>query len=309
MEYASEQRTGERLIRSPVMVRLNSLQLLSLLTTVYNCVRIKLTVPRNGCKLWYMSVIRTTGGSQFIDRWNTPFLCQPIQSCTDLNGVIEHDTIRNNPRILDALLLLFVHIIEDNASEREGDPIFKVVVFFRFIRAAMNHFAQANIRNEFQEEDGALYGPKRMKRLVETIFVTVGGELTHPLQEHLKNLVVGRDGRLVDETHQQGQAFRNGKVPEIRGVQGARLFCQMLHLSRTDAFHQALCIPQRLKPGQTAEPVIQVRQGCTFGRFLDPVERGKVFCGFTLKKLQKRLLFCLDESLAGILGSKNVGTP
>ena len=32
-----------------------------LLTTGYNCVRIKLTTPRYGCKLWDMSVIIATG--------------------------------------------------------------------------------------------------------------------------------------------------------------------------------------------------------------------------------------------------------
>ena len=33
------------------------------LTTVYNCARIKLTGPRTGCKLWSMRIIMHTGGS------------------------------------------------------------------------------------------------------------------------------------------------------------------------------------------------------------------------------------------------------
>ena len=35
----------------------------ALLTPMYNCARIKLTAPRDGCKLWSMRVIMHTGGS------------------------------------------------------------------------------------------------------------------------------------------------------------------------------------------------------------------------------------------------------
>src|SRR6266700_5664949 len=34
-----------------------------LLTPMYNCARIKLTAPRDGCKLWSMRFIMRTGGS------------------------------------------------------------------------------------------------------------------------------------------------------------------------------------------------------------------------------------------------------
>lgn len=39
------------------------------------------------------------------------------------------------------------------------------------------HFAQFDIRNEGEQENGALHTSQRMKRLVEAILVAVGGEL------------------------------------------------------------------------------------------------------------------------------------
>src|SRR5205085_5828343 len=99
----------------------------------------------------------------------------------------------NHARILDLLLLLLKHIVNDDPSERKGDPILEVVVFFHFVGAAVNHFAQFDIRNESEQENSALHTPQRVKRLIETIFVAVGGELA---QEH-----GGQDFAFLDRDH------------------------------------------------------------------------------------------------------------
>jgi len=69
--------------------------------------------------------------------------------------------------------LLLIHIVKDCAPESERDPILKGMVLFRFIGATVNHFTQFDIRNEFEEEDGAFHRSQCMKRLVEAIFATV----------------------------------------------------------------------------------------------------------------------------------------
>src|SRR6266516_574919 len=51
------------LMHLPPFCCVDAAPILPVLTTVYNCARIKLTAPRDGCKLWSMRFIMYPGGS------------------------------------------------------------------------------------------------------------------------------------------------------------------------------------------------------------------------------------------------------
>ena len=75
----------------------------------------------------------------------------------------------------------------------------------------------------------------------------------------------------------------------------------MLHFRVPHAFHQRLHFAQRLQPGETAEPLIQVGQGRALGRLLDAVERSEAFCAFSRNESQQGLLLCFGEPVSHAL--------
>jgi hypothetical protein len=133
------------------------------------------------------------------------------------------------------------------------------------------------------------------------LFFGPASELTHAFREHLENLIPGRHLGLGDEKDQQCETFGSSNVPEISGVQRVSLLCQVLHFRVPQAFHQGLHVAQRLQPGKTAEPLIQVGQGRALGRLLDAVEGGEGFCAFSANESQEGLLLCFGESVSHAL--------
>lgn len=110
-----------------------------------------------------------------------PFPCQGVKRIADFDGIIQHDTISDKTRIFDTFLLFDVRSFIDGSGSGKGNPVLEGVVLFHFIRATVNHLTQFLIRNKGEEKAGTHNGPQSMKRLIETIFAAVGGQLP---QEH-----------------------------------------------------------------------------------------------------------------------------
>ena len=113
----------------------------------------------------------------------------------------------------------------------------------------------------------------------------------------MNDLIPGRNGRLMDQADEEGEALGRREIPEVGGVQRAG-FCGLVSdLGIGDAFQDTLHIAEGGQPGQFVEPLIQMRQAGTLRCFLDPVKVREVTWHIPVNELFKESLFCAVESV------------
>jgi hypothetical protein len=97
-------------------------------------------------------------------------------------------------------------------------------------------------------------------------------ELVHTLQKHVNDLIAGRNGRLVKQTDQQREPPGRQKISEVGGMERTCFCGKGRNFHGGNALQEAFHIPKREEPGESSEPVPQMRQGCALGCFLDTVK-------------------------------------